>query len=230
MSRSEPTSWGIERHVGSAGTFHRRDLPDPVRRALWWFEVTAPTVALGSTQSIDAVDAEAAEAAGVEVVRRRSGGGAMWLAPGTTTWVDVVLPADDPHWVDDVGRAATWLGRAWVGALGGLGVSDLVLHDGPMVRSAHSGLVCFAGTAPGEVSLGGRKVVGISQRRTRRGARFQCAVLHHWDPRPLVDVLALPVATRHALTTDLAGVGVGIGPVEPAAVVAALLTQLRNDG
>ena len=37
-------------------------------------------------------------------------------------------------------------------------------------------LVCFAGVGPGEVLAGGRKLVGISQRRTRAGARFQCAV------------------------------------------------------
>ncbi|HEX2576107.1 MAG TPA: hypothetical protein VHK88_07140 [Aquihabitans sp.] len=218
--------WASEHHRGSAGAFHGRDLPDPVERAVWWFEVAAPAVVLGSTQRPEVVDAAAARAAGVEVARRRSGGGAVWLAPGVATWVDVVLPAGDPAWEDDVGRAAGWLGRAWVEALGALGVAGAQAHEGPMVRTPHSDLVCFAGLAPGEVTVDGRKVVGTSQRRTRRGARFQCALLHEWDPAPLVDVLAVPGPSRPALVAELADVAAGVGAVAPEAVVGALRAAL----
>lgn len=217
--------WAVERHVGSAASFHGRSLPDPVRRTVWWFEVDRPAVVLGSTQRPEVIDGRRAGAAGVEVVRRRSGGGAVWLAPGIITWVDVLLPAGDPLWDDDVSRSATWLGRRWVEALGDLGVEGAVIHDGPMVRSPHSDLICFAGLAPGEVTIGGAKVVGISQRRTRAGARFQSAVLHEWDPRPLVDLLATPPAN---LAAEVATAGTGIGPVPPAAVVATLLARLRS--
>jgi lipoate-protein ligase A len=34
--------------------------------------------------------------------------------------------------------------------------------------------VCFAGVGPGEVLTGDRKLVGLSQRRTRHGIRIQC--------------------------------------------------------
>lgn len=183
---------------------------------------------LGSTQRPEVIDETRAEAAGVEVVRRRSGGGAVWLAPGVVTWVDVLLPADDPLWDDDVSRSATWLGRRWVEALDDLGVVGAAVHDGPMVRSAHSDLICFAGMAPGEVIVDGAKVVGISQRRTRAGARFQCAVLHEWDPWPLVDLLAIAPADRARIATETASAGTGIGGVPPAAVVATLLARLRT--
>ncbi|CAN5806858.1 hypothetical protein BH10ACT1_BH10ACT1_42150 [soil metagenome] len=219
--------WSIGRFAGSAASFHGRDIPDPARRAVWWFEVEGPAVALGSTQRMDVVDAAAAVAGGVEVVRRRSGGGAVWLAPGDVTWVDVILPRGDAHWVDDVGRAATWLGEAWTDALASLGVVGARCHTGPMVRTAHSDLVCFAGLAPGEVTVDGAKVVGVSQRRTRAGARFQCAVLHRWDPQPLADVLALTEGERAVLVTDLAGTAAGIGPIAAEAVVAGLLARLR---
>lgn len=222
-------NWRVERHLGSAATFHGLDLRDPVRRLVWWFEVLRPAIALGSTQSVNVVDVARAEAAGVEVVRRRSGGGAVWLAPGQVTWVDVVLPAGDPRWVDDVGLAASWLGRAWAAALEDVGCEGAQVHQGPLVRSAHSGLVCFAGLAPGEVLVEGRKVVGISQRRTRVGARFQCAVLHEWDPRPLLDVLALTETERCELLGALGAVAAGIGPVPSAELVAALLGQLRSE-
>ncbi|MCU1496535.1 MAG: hypothetical protein JWM47_488 [Acidimicrobiales bacterium] len=225
--RTSGGRWSISHDAGSATEFHGRAIPDDAERALWWFEVSAPAIALGSTQSPEVVDAEAAAAAGVEVVRRRSGGGAVWLEAGATTWVDVILPAGDPHWVDDVGRAAIWLGQVWVAALQDLGIGGARAHEGPLVRTEHSGLVCFAGLAPGEVTLGSAKVVGISQRRTRAGARFQCAVLHHWDPRPLVDVLALAAEERDRLAADLVPVATGIGPVAPGAVVTALLTRLH---
>jgi lipoate-protein ligase A len=38
----------------------------------------------------------------------------------------------------------------------------------------------------------GSKVVGISQRRTRRHARFQCAVSLAWDPIRLLELLNEP--------------------------------------
>ena len=220
--------WGIERHVGSAGSFHGRDLPQPARRVAWWFEVDGPTVVLGSTQAEELVDQERAAARGVSVVRRRSGGGAVWLDPASVTWVDVVLPAGDPHWDDDVGRSAGWLGRVWVDALADLDVEGAAAYDGPMLRTDDARLVCFAGLAPGEVVVGGAKVVGVSQRRTRVGARFQCAVLHAWDPVPLVEVLDLPAGERAALAERLAPSGAGIGPVAPATVVATFLRHLRT--
>lgn len=221
-----PAGWPLEHQRGPAAPFHGRDLPDPAHRAVWWFEVTGPAIALGSTQRLDVVDRAAAAAAGVEVLRRRSGGGAVWLAPGEVTWVDVVLPAGDPWWEDDVGRSAAWLGRVWQAALADVGVAGTVVHDGPMGRTAASGLVCFAGVAPGELTLDGRKVLGISQRRTRAGARFQCAVLHRWDPDPLVDLFDLTATARADLRVDVVDAATGIGPVEPAALVAALRARL----
>lgn len=220
-------NWSVERHVGSAATFHARTLPDPVRRTVWWFEVDRPAVALGSTQRLEVIDLARADAAGIEVVRRRSGGGAVWLAPAAVTWVDVLLPAADPLWDDDVSRSATWLGHRWVETLQDLGVDGAAVHEGPMVHSAHADLICFAGLAPGEVTVDGAKTVGISQRRTRAGARFQCAVLHEWEPTPLVDLLAVGSATRGLIAAEVADAGRGIGTVPAAAVVAALLARLR---
>lgn len=143
--------------------------------------VTAPALVLGSSQPD--VDGGA-----VDVVRRRSGGGAVYVAPGELVWVDVFLPREDRLWDDDVGRAFWWLGDAWAGALG---LDGLVVHRGAMVRTPLSGVVCFAGLGPGEVTRDGAKVVGMAQRRTREGALFQCAVPLRWDPAPYVEILGL---------------------------------------
>jgi hypothetical protein len=51
--------------------------------------------------------------------------------------------------------------------------------------------VCFAGLGPGEVTVDGRKAVGIAQRRTRAGSLFQCAVPLRWDGARLARALVL---------------------------------------
>jgi lipoate-protein ligase A len=163
----------------------------PVRRSVRVLHVDAPALVLGSTQAIGVVDARAASRLGVEVVRRRSGGGAVVLRPGETVWVDVVVPAGDPLWSHDVGHAFHWLGDVWHAALGVAGAS---VHRGPLVRTALSPLVCFAGTGPGEVMVGAAKLVGMASRRTRDGALFQCAVPLGWDAPAHVDLLALPAS------------------------------------
>src|SRR5204863_9127479 len=117
-------------------------------------------------------DAAACAAAGVEVARRRSGGGAVLLMPGEVAWFDVSIPRSDPRWRDDIGVAPLWVGRAVMRALQARGCAEpgagtlsqaLSVHDGPMVTTAWSKLVCFAGVGPGEVLRGTRKVAGVSQ-------------------------------------------------------------------
>ena len=132
---NERTAWRVEHHVGSAAAFHQRALPDPARRAVWWFDVDRPALVLGSAQADDVVDRAAASAAGVDVVRRRSGGGAVLLTPGDVTWVDVVIPSDDRLWDHDVGRAFHWLGEAWAAALAAVGISPVAVHRGALRRA-----------------------------------------------------------------------------------------------
>lgn len=216
--------WAVERATGSAAVFHARDLPVPARRSVWVHMVDAPALVLGSAQGEGTVDLDAAHAGGVEVVRRRSGGGAVLLEPDEVLWIDVIVPAGDALWDDDVGRAAHWLGGVWVTALAACGVEGASVHTGPLVRTPWSGIICFAGLGPGEVTSGGAKVVGVSQRRTRDVARFQCAALARFDVDAIADLLAPPrpsTAERAALASAAAGVGVPLTDLE-AAFLAAL--------
>ena len=158
-------------------------MPETITRTARIVEVTSPALVLGSTQP-------AVPERGVPVVRRRSGGGAVLVRPGEVLWVDVLLPHEDPLWEDDVGRSFHWLGQAWVDALGRLGI-DASWHNGPMVCTPWCREVCFAGIGAGEVTVDGRKVVGMSQRRTRAGALFQCAALLKWDPEEMARLLDL---------------------------------------
>ncbi len=201
--------WALEHLEGSAGALHSRDLPDPATRTISVLEVDHPALVLGSTQPEHHADGEALSAAGIELVRRRSGGGAVLLVPGQALWLDAVVPRGDPLWDDDVGRATHWLGATWARALAALGVAATV-HTAGLVPSRWSSMVCFAGLGPGEVTAGGRKVVGIAQRRTRGGTRFQCIVLPRWDPATIIDLLRLDSGTKAEAVAQLGAVASGV--------------------
>ncbi len=173
-----------------AAELHALELP-PHGRHVWHLEADAPALVLGSTQPASDVDEQRCAAAGVSVARRRSGGGAVLVGPGECLWIDVLVPRGDPLWHDDVGRASWWLGEAWRDALAACGVAVLDVHRGALVRTRWSSVVCFAGIGPGEVvDRAGAKIVGISQRRTREMARFQCAVPMRWQPTRLSGLLS----------------------------------------
>jgi lipoate-protein ligase A len=179
-------------------------------RTVWVCEPTGPAVVLGSAQPDAVADRAACERAGVAIVRRRSGGGAVLVEPGRLLWLDVLLPAGDPLWDRDVGRAFLWLGQVWAEALRGLGV-DAAVHGGGLERAPWSSLVCFGAVGTGEVTVGGAKVVGISQRRAREGARFQCSALGAWAPEDLLALLELDSPARRAAAADLTPRAQGVG-------------------
>lgn len=144
----------------------------------------------------------------IDVVVRRAGGGAVQVFPGGQAWLDIWVPRNDPAWADDPAVTAAWIGHAWAEALGDLGVTGAAVHTGglgvpvaPGPEGAEGGMgplddlgraVCFASLGPGEVVVGPdrRKLVGISQLRTRAGARVLTMAPLHWDPLPLLRTLA----------------------------------------
>ncbi len=167
---------------------------------------------LGSTQSAEVVNAVRATERGVAVVRRRGGGGAVLLRPGDHLWIEAWIPRGDPLWEADVAVAAEWVGAWWRDALDTTGddTGDLVVHHGRAVPGPHGDLVCFSGRGPGEVFLADRKVMGISQWRSREGSLFHTCAYVHWDPRPLIDLLDVRPPRREALLRELPRAAAGI--------------------
>jgi lipoate---protein ligase len=181
------------------------------KRSVVVYDIARPTLVLGSSQPDDAVDWDRARERDVEVVHRRSGGSAVLVEPGAALWVDVTIPAGDPWWDNDVGRAFHWLGAVWTEVLIAGGILAR-WHDGAMQRTPWSPWVCFAGLGPGEVTVGGRKAIGLSQRRTREGALFQCCAALRWEPERLLDLLTLPDADRTRAAAEISGFATGLGP------------------
>lgn len=189
--QSRPNAnWQVHNVEHSASEMHSRDLP--AERGIWNVKNSKTALVLGSSQNEDVVDLEACAKANVEIVHRRSGGGAVYLAMGEHLWVDVVVPRGDALWSDDVVISSQWIGDAWSRVLATFGESRLIVHRGGAEPSTWSKLVCFAGVGSGEVLMNGHKVVGISQRRTNKAARFQCFVHRRWTPEKFLPLLALP--------------------------------------
>lgn len=197
---------------------------------LSWSTVTAPALVLGRAATEPYVDREAARAAGIEVLRRRSGGGPVLWDAGLLA-LDVVLPRGHRLAGDDVVAAYRWIGEALAGALRTLGVSGVAVlspaearadpgRDGPAAAA------CFGGRSPYEVLAGGRKAVGLSQARRREGALFQAGILLGFDAGGLARLLAPAGPGRDALTADLAARAGAPPGLDAPAVVAAVEVEL----
>jgi lipoate-protein ligase A len=227
VSTPSRRGWSTERRVGTAQALHA-PWPDPSRRedrVVALCSVSAPpAIVLGSTQSDDIVDRVRASGAGVEIVRRSSGGGAVLVGPNAQVWLEVWVSRTDPLWDDDVIRSSWWLGETWARALEGLGAPALSVHRGRAVPGTWSDVVCFAGVGPGEVMAGQAKVVGVSQRRTRHGARLHSMALLSWEPASWLGLLALDSErdrTVEEADDELADVATGVRSI--------LRTSLRDE-
>ena len=240
--------WRVEHRSGTADELHHAELPST--RTVVVAEVERPALVLGSTQDEAIVDRGSMRRAGVELARRRSGGGAVLLVPGEHVWVDLVLPAGEPLWQDDAALAPWWVGEAFArvvqrlvgpqrprGPAGGAseGPGGVRVHRRGVTDRAAGRLVCFGASGPGEVLVGGAKLIGLSQRRTREAARFQCVLHRRWQPAATLELLDPGVAAgvadlRRVLEQDVTSLEL-LGPVPTAAepgwtVVEELLPQL----
>jgi lipoate---protein ligase len=223
---------------GSAGEFHRRDLDFVDEIGIWVCEVTAPAVVLGSRQGPEIVDTERTREAGFEIVSRRSGGTLVHLIPGEVVWVDVLVPAGHRHFIADLRASMIWMGEQWAavlrqlcaqheldtGAFSGV-LPQISVYGGPVQVTPWADLVCFGGLGPGEVTVNGAKLVGISQRRTRAGARFQMAVHKKFQIDDLASLWALPTPDPEMLP-EVATLD-ACGPISDRDLVDLLAQQLR---
>lgn len=170
------SSWTQHHWSGSAGDFHELSLGN--ERAVWWCDVERPALIVGSSQSTSLIDFDCASQKGIDVVRRHSGGGLVYVHPTESVWIDITIPRDDDLWTDDVSTSMLWVGDAFVRAVSPWMIAATYrerFSAGEFGRD-----VCFASTSPGEVFVGEHKLVGISQRRTRNSARFQCVLYRTW--------------------------------------------------
>ena len=194
-------------------------------------EPTSGALVLGSTQHDSAIDRRRCAAAGLDVLRRRSGGAAVIVRPGAQVWIDVFVPRDDRRYDDDIQASFAFLGSAWRAAFAEVFPATpgrLEVHTGAVKRTSWSRVLCFAGLGAGEVTLQGHKVVGISQRRDRSGAWFHSMAMLQFDPGELPALLGLVGDELDEATAVAASRAVAVpgGPDAGSRLLAAVLDNL----
>ncbi len=112
----------LHKREGTAEELHHNVLP--VERGVWLLTPTQPAIVLGSSQKDKDVDHAFCAANGIDVVRRRSGGGAVYVHPTESLWIDIVVPRGDALWNDDIGKSMWWIGDWWVSFLADAGVTS----------------------------------------------------------------------------------------------------------
>ena len=134
-----------------------------------FFSWAPPTVSLGYGQRLDArVNLEACARLGVGLVRRPTGGSAIYHdGPERELTYSVVAGVDDFAGAADLLESYRWIAQALVRGLNRLGA------PAEMVAVMPSGVAqpafCFARTGSYEIEIGGKKLVGSAQRRQADG-------------------------------------------------------------
>ena len=143
----------------------------PVLRLYGWHPAA---VSLGYSQVITEIDAVACAEAGVDAVRRPTGGRAVYHVSELT--YSVVCRRDDALLGGSVTHTYRVIGQCLVAGLRAFGLSvELERSPSAGVRSRTAGVgtaahgVCFASTSRWEVKCRGRKLVGSAQRRLGEG-------------------------------------------------------------
>jgi lipoate-protein ligase A len=181
--------------------------------------VTRTTLVLGGNQSPNVVDASKL---GATSLRRRRGGGGLVLLRPDDLWIDWWIPANDPRWSSDVHVSSIRAGQWWARELRRYTSETVSVHEGPLQGDPTLRVVCFAGRGPGEVFVGGRKTVGLTQWRVREGVLLS-TVMHVQPASDVMEYLAsAPQGLREAL--DHQGLGsLQLGPLD------GLAGQLRSN-
>lgn len=217
----------VHRRRGSAEALHALELPTGDSAEFWVLEPDRPAVVMGSAQRADAFDVDGLAAAGIDLAPRRSGGGAVYIEPAGVVWIDVLAPRSSPWWSDDLSQTFLQVGESWQQALADCGIESELIVGSPD-RSPEARHACWAGLGWGEVTVEGVKIVGLSQRRTRWGARVQAMAVIDGSASQVVDWLVdLEPSEAAVLRTSIGARPLAVTALElESAVLAAL--QAKN--
>jgi lipoate-protein ligase A len=156
---------------------------------LRFYQWNRPAVSIGRFQMVDqAVRADPCRSAGVPVLRRITGGRAVWHRDELT--YSLVCPLPSSLFPSALSGTVAVIGRALAASLQQLGlpVDGPAISDRPVDRveraqwdRARTSSYCFDGPSWYEVTLKGKKVIGSAQRRWRDRFLQQGSILLRHD-------------------------------------------------
>lgn len=163
---ARPGAWNMAADAALLAEVERGASPPSLRLYAW----DPPTVSLGFHQP-DPSPAEAARIAalGLAWVRRPTGGRAVYHGPREAELTYAIAARlGEAGFPAAPGDAYRWIHAVIADALTRLGARvALATRRRARLRPA-SRRACFAASVPGEITAGGRKLVGSAQRRARR--------------------------------------------------------------
>jgi lipoate-protein ligase A len=164
----------------------------PTLRFYAW---SPPCLSLGRNQPLADADLAACRAAGVDIVRRPTGGRAILHTDELT--YSVTLPQNDPRAVGGVLQSYRRLSEGLLAGLDRLGV-EAIQAVSQQASTANQTAVCFEAPSDYEITVGGRKLVGSAQWRARDGVLQHGTLPLYGDLTRIVAYLALSDAEREA--------------------------------
>jgi lipoate---protein ligase len=181
---------------------------------IWWHSAEEPTLIIGPAQGSHAFDFRLCERENVKIVKRQSGGTAVYAAPDVLG-LDVAMPANHPLVVPDIVETYRWLGEIWVETARSLGadahlVSISEARQSKRGTASHGGalaLACFGSLSPYEVVVGRRKLVGLAQVRRRTGTLIQAGIHQSFDAERLTRLLAIEHRFEVAVELNARAIG-----------------------
>lgn len=164
---------------------------------LWGYQT--PGLVLGCSQKNALSAAQAL--AGIDVVSRQAGGGAVLVGPWMLS-ASVVLPNADALVCGNLVASYRWLGELYAALLQNMGIAaHAITPDEARVLQqavpAELAWACYGGFSPWEVVVGKRKIVGLAQVRRRTGVLLVAGLLLDRPDWPLL-VRAMDKPAPHA--------------------------------
>lgn len=183
------TTWRLLRSAPGPGSWHmavdeallesyRIGQAPPTLRLYDW---ASPTLSLGYAQKLSDVRLEACRAAGVEVVRRPTGGRAVLHGAGDTTYA--VVAGTNEGFPGSVTGAYVRLARALEAAMARL---HLPVRLAPGELTSGSTQACFATATRADLLAHGKKLVGSSQLRREGGFLQHGAIMLAQAPEAIM--------------------------------------------
>lgn len=187
-----------------------------------------PTLSLGRTEPYPgAYDAPALAAAGIDVVRRPTGGDAVLHDAEATFAVAASIPGP---WGSRPREFATRVAEALAGVFRGLGLSASVVGRGedPIGTASPGTHPCFARASAGEVRIGAYKAAGIASRFTRGAALSHASIPLTARYRDIAEFRRDPDPARESMREHARSVGEALGvPVDSDRVTRLLFRELE---
>lgn len=203
--------------------------PRPTLRTYTWDPFT---LSLGYFQVVDRRRVEDLVAPGFGLVRRSTGGGAIFHARELT--FSVVCPVGDSRLPAKTLDAYEVVHGALIRALSRLGVPARFRGDSAPLSESESpeeDFFCFYKSISFDLVSGGRKLVGSAQRRTGRGFLMHGSIPvaeNHLTPKAAAAGVR-PEEVEEALAAEMAAVaGSPLVPSEPTRIEADLAGELAR--